>query len=49
MAAEKSRLDRMKKSKEDEALRQEWLQEAEQDAEKVQGITDQEMNWNGLE
>jgi hypothetical protein len=49
VAAEKNRLDRVRKSKEDEALRQEWLQEAEQDSEKVQGITDQEMNWNGLE
>lgn len=47
--AEKNRLKRAKQAREEEELRREWLQEAEIESEKVQGITDQEMNWNGLE
>ena len=46
--SEAQRLERVKASKEEEALRKEWLEEAEQDNEKSIGITKQELEWNGL-
>lgn len=45
---ESARLEAVKQAKEEESLRREWMDDAEKDAEKSQGITDQEMNWDGL-
>jgi len=46
--SEAQRRDRIKSAKEEEALRKEWLEEAEKDSEKSIGITKQELEWNGL-
>ncbi len=45
---EAQRRERVKAAKEEDALRKEWLEEAEQDSEKSIGITKQELEWNGL-
>ncbi len=46
--SEAQRLERVKAAKEEDALRKEWLEEAETEGEKSIGITKQELEWNGL-
>lgn len=39
----------IKKSSKDDKLMQEWMKDAEQDAGNLEGITEEEVNWQGLE
>lgn len=49
IANAKARKNALERSKEDEELMREWMDEAKQDADKVEGIGEDEMQWNGLE
>ena len=47
--AELERARKRKRISEEDKLRQEYMQEASEEIDELDGISDQEMNWNGLE
>ena len=47
--AEAARKVRYKRARENEKLMQEWMDEAQKDAETIPGIGEDDMSWQGLE